>query len=428
MMIPNRTLPLGQSKTITLSPATPGRQTQRSLPSGALAAGFTLIELLIGLALGLLIVLALTTLFANISRTNSEMAKANAQIENGRFAMQLLQSDIVHGGYWGGYVPQFDNLTFTTAPGDAPTAVPDPCLTYTSWTAAYKQNLTGIPVQSYETLPTGSGCAASASQKANTDVLVVRHAETCLPGVGNCEADVAGKLYFQPSFCELEIAGGLSYTLSTAGFSTLGTGVHKRDCVGTGIPSALPIASGTFADKRKFVSNIYYISDVGGIPTLMRSSFDGTAPAHQAAVPLIEGIEGFRVELGVDGKSRCGQSVDYASATSRVDPSLSSATACAANPDTTKNTLPSNRGDGTPDGAFVRCTTAAPCTVAQLTNVVAVKLYVLARNRDATPGYTDTKTYSLGATTLGPFNDNFKRHVFSTTVRLTNISGRRETP
>ncbi len=39
-----------------------------------------------------------------------------------------------------------------------------------------------------------------------------------------------------------------------------------------------------------------------GIPTLVRSEFDladGTL-AHQAAVPLIEGIEGFRVEFGID--------------------------------------------------------------------------------------------------------------------------------
>jgi type IV pilus assembly protein PilW len=34
----------------------------------------------------------------------------------------------------------------------------------------------------------------------------------------------------------------------------------------------------------------------------------------------------------------------------------------------------------------------------------------------------------LGTAALGPFNDHYKRHVFSTSVRLTNISGRRETP
>ena len=86
----------------------------------------------------------------------------------------------------------------------------------------------------------------------------------------------------------------------------------------------------------------------------------------------------------------------------------------------------------------MHCTTGTPCTAAQLTNVTAVKLFVLARAKDFSPGYTDTKTYCVGtpnadgscpaANTLGPFNDNYKRHVFSTTIRLTDVGGRRETP
>jgi type IV pilus assembly protein PilW len=86
---------------------------------------------------------------------------------------------------------------------------------------------------------------------------------------------------------------------------------------------------------------------------------------------------------------------------------------------------------------FIRCTDAVPCTAAQLANVVAVKLYVLARSRDTTPGYTDTKSYCLGepnadgscpaANAIAAANDQYKRHAFSTSVRLINISGRRET-
>jgi len=246
-------------------------------------------------------------------------------------------------------------------------------------------------------------------------VLVVRHAETCVAGSGgNCEADIAGELYFQSSQCELENA--TSYKLATSSFT-----LHKRNCVGTGNPQALPITAGDIAEKRKFISNIYYVRDyasiVGdGIPTLMLSQFDlvSGALAHQAAVPLIEGVEGFRVELGIDSLSDTGAAVNYADAVHWAN---------AEN-----LTSPTNRGDGVPDGAFIKCTSAIPCTAAQLANVVAVKLYVLARANSVSPGYTDTKTYALGSTTLGPYNDGFKRHVFSTTVRLNNVSGRRETP
>lgn len=382
-------------------------------------AGFTLVELMVSMVIGLLIVLALVTLLINVTRNNTEMAKTNSQIENGRFAMQLIQNDLVHAGFWGGFVPQFDDLSFATAPVDAPSAtVPNPCLAYSApWTAAYKNDIIGISTQAYgATPPSGTGCVTNfaTNKKANTDVLVVRHTETCLPGVGNCEADTAGKLYLQASLCELENA--TPYVLDTTGFT-----LHKRTCVGTGTPPALPITSTDFADKRKFISNIYYIRDYAvtagdGIPTLMRSQFDLAAGtlAHQAAEPLIEGIEGFSVEFGIDNVSDSGGAVVP---TAAIDWAVT----------TPPMTSPTNRGDGIPD-AFVHCTDAAPCTAAQLTNVVAVKLHVLARAREASPGYTDSKTYSLGSTPLGPFGDGFKRHVFSTTVRLNNISGRRETP
>jgi type IV pilus assembly protein PilW len=167
---------------------------------------------------------------------------------------------------------------------------------------------------------------------------------------------------------------------------------------------------------------MYYVRDYAvtagdGIPTLVRSelNFVGGALAQQPAVPLVEGIEAFRIEFGVDDVSRSGDPVDYTDAFDWEDPN-------------DKNTA-TNRGDGLPDGDFIRCTTATPCTVGDLMNATSAKIYVLARSREASPNYTDTKTYTLGAAgAVGPFNDNFKRHVFTTTVRLTNISGRRILP
>jgi type IV pilus assembly protein PilW len=363
--------------------------------------GFNLVEIMVAIAIGLLLMLALTTLFVNITRTNKEMANTNSQIENARFSMQVLANDVQHAGFWGDYLPKFEDLTMTTAPTDAPFAVPSVCLEYTAanWDAAYKINLLGIPVQTYDAVPTG--CEALVlNKKTNTDVLVLRHAETCLPGAGNCEAEVAGRLYFQSSLCGSDPH---PYVLDTTNFL-----LRKKDCA-------------ALADKRRFISNIYYIRDyaqtVGdGIPTLVRSQFDvsGGGPAHQAPQALVEGVEGFRVELGVDSLSETGGVIDYTSGV------------VWQNPDNWSTAI--NRGDGVPDGNYVHCEAATPCDASMLSNVVAVKLYVLARSSAPTPGYTDTKTYTLGDQVLGPFNDNFKRHVFTTTIRLMNKAGRRETP
>lgn len=377
--------------------------------------GFSLIELMVAIAIGLIIVAALVALFLNVNSSNNELTKANNQIESGRFSLQVLENDIVHAGFWDTYIPQFNDFTYAGVPTDAPTAVPNPCLSYsTPWANANVTNLIGINIQVYgDTPPSGSGCVTnfSTNKKVNTDVLVVRHVELCLPGDPDCTPDTAGNLYFQSSlsynaYCVSPLTtDSAPYTFSTTGFGTL----HQRDC------------TTAVTEKRKFISNIYYIRDyantVGdGIPTLMMSQFDlvGGVLAQQAAAPLVEGVESFKVELGIDSLSSSGTALNY--------------TAPINWPDPTNLKSPTNRGDGVPDGAFVHCTDAAPCTTEQLTNVVDVKIYVLSRADKVSPGYINNKTYSLGSSTLGPYNDAYKRHVFATSVRLNNIAARRETP
>ena len=199
------------------------------------------------------------------------------------------------------------------------------------------------------------------------------------------------------------------YWLATGTTSTF----HTKDCPTTMVT--------TESLARKYVSNIYYIKDIDGIPTLMRLEY-GAASAQ----PLIEGIEGFKVELGLDNVSKTGAAVDYSEV---ID--------FGADDDRTN---PLNRGDGVPD-EFVRCPSGG-CSVDQLRNVVAVKLYVLVRNLQETTGYEDAKEYCLESPEVDAGADcsadalfqpdadekKYKRHLFSTTIRLVNVSGRRETP
>jgi len=370
----------------------------------------------------LLIVLALVALLVNVNRNNGELNKTNRVIENGRVALQLLQADIAHAGFLGGFVPQFDDLIVATVPIDYPSAVPDPCLAYTTpWTTAHVQNLLGIAVQSYEIpatvpSPTLSVCANKVvSPKANTDVLFVRHADNarnCLTAAPGCPLPTPGELYLQMARCGTSVPSP-AYTLAPYVSASAGADFikQKRSCN--------PLDP---SDLWRLGSNLYYIRNFAvtagdGIPTLMRSRF-GYSPGgvldYMAPEALIEGIEGFRVELGVDDVSDSGAAVNLGAAITWGD--------------TSTKLSPTNRGDGVPDGAYVRCTTAVPCTAAQLVNVVALKLYVLVRSDLASPGYSDAKTYVMGSTSLGPFNDGFKRHLFTQTVRVTNISSRRETP
>ena len=416
---------------------------RRRVVPGSSQAGFTLVELMISMTIGLFIVLALLTLLINVNRSNSEMTKSNRVIENGRFALQLLQADLSHAGFWGGFVPQFDNLTFADPPTDVPqdytsgtpgvppvTAVPDPCASWADLAGdadalgRHKANLLGIHVQGYEIpavvpSPTVPVCAARVTNpQPSTDVLFVRHLETCAVGEAGCPAFAANELYFQVAQC--------GNTMPTPAYVMEQYDAANVDILFPFRTRAANCATATtFSPRRKFVSNLYYVrrfavTDGDNLPTLMRSQFSCASGTCGFGTPdaLIEGIESLRVEYGRDNVSDAGTGVNFGVAVAWAD--------------TANLNSPTNRGDGIPDGAYIRCGPGG-CSAADLMNVVALKIYALVRSETTTPGYTDTKKYCLAsacapADLIGPFNDGYKRHVFTQTIRLTNISARRETP
>lgn len=337
------------------------------------ARGFSLIELMVAVVISVLMLLAILQLFIDVSRTNDEMAKTNVLIENGRFSLQLMQADVQHAGFWG----ELDNNI------ESPTAIPDPCVV-AGWNAAYKTNLIGIPVQAFPDATGLAGCGVTGVL-ANSDVLLVRHANTCVKGAVGCDGGTDTGWHIQVSGCR-NVGIEDPYVIDKAAFP-----LRTKTC-----SLASPVPPVDLAPQRKVVSKLYYLANSNGEPTLMRVEL--VNGAYSAPQPLIEGVESFRVELGLDTEGKNGLPVSA-----------------------------SNPGDGSAD-EFKRCTTLDPCGLDELANVVAVKLYVLVRNTVATPGYTDKKEYQLGSAAIAAANDGFKRHVFATTVRLTNPSGRREIP
>ena len=98
-------------------------------------------------------------------------------------------------------------------------------------------------------------------------------------------------------------------------------------------------------------------------------------------------------------------------------------------------------GDGAPDGSFVATTPpiATPTDPADWANVVALRVHLLARNNEPSPGYVDPKTYAMGnnsagtAQTVTPTTDSYgnnvrpyKRRLFSQLIRAINPSSRRD--
>lgn len=358
--------------------------------------GLTLIELMVAITVGLFVVAALAILFSQQSFTQNELEKSSRQVENGRYAMSLLRDDIRLAGYINDY-----GGTFTP-----PSTLPDPCFIPTTASDASLDAALALPVQGYDAAvsastsfsPTSLGNTCSsvaalgvANVKEGTDILVVRRADP-LP-VGSTGVTIAASGVYVQAGVKNETFG---YAVRRATSASA-----PSDFSYELIKSPSNVRTAVAAPVRNYVVNIYYVSpcsrpasgsncsaqaDNGTpIPTLKRLELSG---ASFVSVPLVEGIEDMQVEYGYDSAG----------------------------------------ADGVPDTFGV-----APTSAAAAANITAVRIHLLARNTDRTPGHTDTKVYSLGSSgiasgtsTAGPFGDGYKRHVFSQVIRVVNPSARRD--
>lgn len=340
--------------------------------------GLSLIELMVAIVIGLIILASLSTLFVNQSKIRAELEKSNRMIDNGRYAMELISESLQLAGYYDNY-----------APSGVPSSTPDPCSLTTIRTAATNLNVLLNHVQGYD----ASGVSASISTppcsisaKTGSDILALRRASTSSVTVAAVAAGIAAggasatavtnTTYLQVSNCATDSIPGYQIASGAAVF----TAYHKKNCTASGAG----VGDGP-SDLRPFIVQTYFISPNNvtgdGIPTLKRVELDHTT-ATFVTTPLVEGIEYMQFDYGLD-----------------------------------------TNADGAPDSY-----SSAPATT-EWPNVVSVKINIIARNLETTKGYTDGKTYELGtAGTFGPFSDGYKRHAYTSVVRLVNPSSRRETP
>ena len=337
--------------------------------------GFTIVELLIAVTLGLVILAGLIAVLVNNIRARDEIERANQQIENGRYAMQVLTDDLRNAGY----LAEFNPRVLST-----PSTKPDPCVT----TIAALKVALPLSVQGYDN---GAGAPTCISDlRAGTDILVIRRVSTCAVGDTDCDPVLSGAPYFQASACNSSSELG---STNSANYFALDTNIanltlHKKDC-------NPPTTAGTLAPYYQYRIHIYFVANNDkngdGIPTLKRAELGSSG---FSIIPLVEGIENLQIEYGLDTAATGA-------------PAL-----FTADPDSYSSCIP------------------AVCA-GYWKNAVAAKVFLLARNLTTSSAYSDNKVYTLGikadgstANTFGPFNDAYKRHAYSAEVRLNNSAGR----
>ncbi len=345
--------------------------TSHSTSPAARQRGLSLVELMISMAIGLLLLAGITSLIVSQSASRDELEKSSRQIENGRYAMQLLKDDIELAGYYGDFSP---------ASGVAVTVPTNPCgITLSDWNA----NTPTVPVGIFGYAPAAANptpCTQVTNYQPNTAVLVIERASTL--AVSAVPAPTNGATYLQVSRCPLDTPQ--TFVIGTSGYT-----MQKTDCA-AGV-------AGTPADLRQFYVNLYYISSCDicsptpdNIPTLKLVQ-NGAAP-----IPLVEGIENMQFDYGIDTDTDGYPNIYTTTPTSWPDVVAVRVNLLARNNDSTMNYQD----------------TKTYCLSGNTANCVAP---------GALPGVMPSPATAL----VGPINDQYKRHLYSNLIRAINPSQRR---
>lgn len=439
--------------------------------------GFSLVELMIAMAISMTLLMAMSSVFTTSVNTREKIDREGQKIETARYSLDTLAEDIRLAGYYGNYSPPVLGAT----PADWKYV--DPC-SVTGGSPLPGWNATTSPVQvpfaifGYEAHGTGTlpaaltGCLSN--YKTGTDVFVVRRASTTAVTAGGA-GYVANDTYLQVSSCP-------DGTVDTQSFHAKATAtssdfnLHVLGCTAT--------TPGSNASVRKLITRIYYIANCDdcvndldnnsattgdGIPTLKMveqaiypSISTTTLKVIENVRTIAPGVEDMHLEYGVD--TQCASWVAGAPVVAGATRYSGSFYYTAAASGTTGATAPSHNSGSASDGAVSWTYTGAVAscppdgsidawvvsnenprqtgatgtavtgmrldgsTENRWEDVMAVKLFLISRDLKATTGYTDTKSFTLGSKTLAAAGDAYRRKMTSSTIKLINMSGRREIP
>ena len=328
--------------------------------------GFSLLEVFIALSIGLVIFAGVLSVFVGMRTTTTETTSYGELQENGRFALSLLTNDILKQNLWGDYTGTVDLSSITpvpAAPGDDCNGGGINNRTF-PLVVGHFRTLWGETVISADPM----GCFSDA--KLGSDVIQFKRVSADdlikLKVDGSPDLDVNGKE--QP----VDVAPAGNYHLVVNRYQgTIFTN------------GAVPVVENSRV--WQYQHHVYYVREEtqgnNTVPVLMQ----GQLTTQMSFSPVVDGIEMIRFMYGYDA-------------------------------DTNEN----SPGYGIVD-AFIPADnmTAELWDNAGGTQIIAVKIFVLARNISPDIKYTNSNSYQLGDLSV-TFNDNYRRLLFSSTVTLYN--------
>jgi type IV pilus assembly protein PilW len=352
---------------------------------------------MIALVLGLIIILGVTDVFVDSSRTQGDVSRTSRVLENSLFALDLLAGELTLVGYWGeadypvvADDPTFGPLRAAEMAGQTVAGYPVPPILCVGsahedrnprvelgWAMEYPL-VSGVGVD-LEVAMSSAACDTTISPPKDTEEFVaIRRASTCAAdafGGADCAA-IGDFFHLQVNGCYDLNAGltGGEIKLRRVTDADVGSWLDYRSfsCGSAGLDRA-PI--------YRYVSRIYYVNHRDELVRLEL----GESNRYVETV-LVEGVEALRFEWLIDRSS----DGDYDVVRSVADEDWSDAERAS-----------------------------------DWQNVVGVNMTMIVRSSTPQTGYQDTHIYELPGQTWTNDNDHYSRILRSRTVELINVAGRR---
>lgn len=319
--------------------------------------GFTLIEIILSLSIGLVLFGGIMSVFVGMRTTTQETNSLGTLQENGRFALSIINEDLMRLNLWGDLAT---DLSGSNAPNIGFPALPvgGDCIGQGANNASFPVADTGHfrTVWGFTvTASTSNPLICITNARLNSDILQLKRviADPLLPLADGTADNLSNDRYW-------------FNTNNNGGFIFPGT------------IAVVPVVNNSRI--WEYQHHVYYVRDEDqgdfDVPVLMQGTLSNGGTNLMGFQPLIEGIESIHFMYGVD----------------------------------------------TDDDRVVNAYVSATDMTAPFWddfNILAVKVYVLARDILPDDDYSNTNTYILGDLEIVAA-DNFRRLLLVSTVTLHN--------
>jgi len=340
--------------------------------------GFSMVELMIALVITLILLAGIGQIFLSSKKSFVIQNSLSRIQENGRYAMDVVVSDLRRAGYWGGNA---DINTIGGSEGVTPPAAAEACTGSTSdgpsnWARMLNRSIFGLDLTGNEK-PSDTGNAynciddTGAGSYVRGDVMLVRYANPS--AVGSITKPLSC-----PAGSTIALCYPNEYFLRSSLFrGRLFKGVDSELTENTLVAPAIRTA--------ELVARAYYIgassssrsacSADGDVPSLFRIALtNGAFLAEEVAY----GVDNLQIKYGVDSSG---------------------------------------------DGVVNRYFDADNIAAADWVNVVAARIWLLVRAECPETGYTNDNTYAMGNVSYTPADTagrGYRRKLYTSTIQLRN--------